>query len=401
MMTRFLLVMGLTLVLAADAVAALSDGELRIGFVSDMDGIYSDLNGLGSLNAAEMAIEDAGGTVAGAPVYVYVRDTELDPERGVRLARELHEQHGVDLIIGVTGSDVAVAVQEYADEQGIAIIHNAPATTDLTGAGCSRFGIQWGFDNYALAAATVSATMKEGGDRWFFITADYSWGYNLFDQASEFIEASDGEVVGNALAPYQGDDFSPQLAEAAASDADVIALGVAGADSRLAIRQAYGEGLGRTGRTVIAMNMYIADVRRLGLYVTSGLRFATSFYWNADEASRTWSQRFLERTGAAPTVDQAGTYSAVAHYLEGVVRTGSDDASTVLSDMRQHPVDDFYGRGGHIRRDGQMVHDMYLVRVKRPSESTRAWDYLDIVRTIPGKRAFRPLSQSECPLVEQ
>ncbi len=401
LVVRTVLTLAGVLALTADVFAAISDGEVRIGFLSDMKGIYADLNGPGSLVAAEMAIEDAGGVVAGAPVQIHVRDTELKPNLGVHHARELYQQYNIDLIIGVTGSDVAVAVQEYANDHGIAVVHNAPATTDLTGAGCSPYGIQWGFDNYALAAATVSASLEEGGDRWFFVTADYNWGHNLFEQASHFIGENGGEVVGNALAPYQGSDFSPQLRGAIASEANVIALGLAGDDARRAIRQAYEIGLGGAGTSMVAMNMYITDIQRLGLYITSGLRYATSFYWDANEVAREWSERFMSRTGMAPTIDQAGTYSAVSHYLKSVARSGSDDAATVLADMRQNPVNDFYTRGGRIRDDGQMVHDMYLVEVKQPTESGESWDYLDIVRTIPGERAFRPLSQSDCPLLEE
>lgn len=385
---------------AGAAAAGISDDEIRIGVITDLNGIYSELSGQGSVVAAEMAVDDANREAASAPVRIFVRDTELDPEKGLKAARELYEEHNVDMITGIVGSDVALAVQDFATKHDIAILHSGPSTTRLTGEDCSPLGIQWGFDNYALSSATVSAIIRGGGKRWFFITADYAFGHDLFNQASEFVERNGGKVVGNALTPYQGTSFASQIQEALLSDADVIALANAGADLQKTIREGYELGMNQSGKSIVALDTYITDIRRLGLYVTHGLKYATSFYWDATPKAREWSDRFMTRTGTAPTLPHAGVYSAVTHYLEAVDATGSDEAKTVVKAMRERPVDDFYGRGGHIRPDGQMAHDMYLMQVKSSSESEHAWDYLDVVRNVPAEQAFRPLSQSKCPRLD-
>lgn len=390
-----------SLAVSANASAEISDGEIRIGFITDFRGIYSDLAGQGSLTAAEMAVEDAGSSAAGHPVRVIVGgDAQLDPARGVQLARELHEEHQVDVITGQVGSDVALAVQAYATEHDIAIFHSGPASNDLTGTECSPVGIQWAFNNYSLAAGTVASTFSEENDRWFFITADYNWGHDIFDYGKALVEEAGGQVVGNALSPYQAATFAGEIEQAIASDATVISLAQAGGDLQRTIREGFELGLNQSGMAVVAMDMYITDVRALGLYVTGGYTFPTSFYWDIDDARREWAERFRKREGVMPTMPHAGIYSAVSHYLRAVDEIGDDSGRAAVAQMREMPIDDFFVRDGYIREDGQMMHDMFLMRVKEPLESKRAWDYLELVKKIPADEAFGPLELTECPLVK-
>lgn len=389
-----------SLLLAAAAPATASDGVVRILIPTDLNSIYAEMGGQGSVTAAEMAVEAVGRKVAGMPVKIVVRDTELTPEKAVSEAQAENAEQPIDMITGQLASNVGLALQKWATQNNVVILHNGPSSTAFTNESCSPVGIQWGFDTYATTSASVTASVAEGNKRWFFITADYSFGHNLEEQGANFVKRSGGEVVGNAVAPYPGVDFSSELQEALISGADVIGLANAGEDTQRTIRQGYELGVGQAGMKMLAMEFYITDIRRLGLYVTSGLQYATSFYWNENAQTRAWSKRYEQRTGAMPTTIQAGVYSATLHYLEAVRAAGTDDTDAVLAQMRKRPVDDgVFATNGHIRPDGRMVSDMILVQVKSPSDSKGAWDYVDVVRTIPGKKAFKPMAQGDCPLV--
>lgn len=380
--------------------ATVSDGAVRILVLTNLTGTYSNLAGQGAIVATEMAVDEFEGRVAGSPVEIIIRDTRLDPEHAVSRLSEVHGQTPVDLVIGPIASNVGVAVQEFAEANGILTIHSGPSSTTFTNENCSPLGIQWGFDTYALSRASATGTVAQGGDRWFFVTADYSFGYDLEEQASQAVRDAGGEVLGSAIIPYPAVDMTEGLAEAVARGANVIGLANAGEDTQLAIRQLYE--LGLSGRQVnpIAIEFYLSDIRSLGLYVTAGLRYATSFYWNRNDRSREWSQAFRAREGVMPTSPQAGVYSAVRHYLRAVDEIRDDAAEAAIAQMRRMTVDDgVFTDNGQIREDGRMLHDMLLVEVKRPSEVRIARDYLRVLREIPGNEAFRPMAEGSCALV--
>lgn len=381
------------------AQAQVSGDVVRIGVVTDLTGIYSEFAGQGLVSAVEMAVEDVGGEVAGQPIEIIVEDSRLDPEHSVDVATRLREQEDIDMLTGMVGSNTALAVQEYGAQAGLITMNTVSATANLTGPACSPYGVHWTYDTWALSAGTVNAVVKEGGKRWFFLVADYEFGYTMEEQARGAAESSGAEVVGRALTPYQGEDFSEQLQQAMASEANVIALANAGGDLQRTIRQAYELGLQNGERYPVALLMFLTDIRHLGLYVTAGLKFTTGFYWDRNEDTRAWSERFTARTGSKPSMAQAGAYSAVRHYLLSIADTGSDDSDAVMQAMRERPVNDFFATNGQLRPDGRMVHDMYLAEVKSPTQSRGAWDYLRILRTIPGEEAFRPMDQGGCPLV--
>jgi len=287
-------------------------------------------------------------------------------------------------------------VQAVAREKHRVDLVTSTATTALTNKECSPYGAHWTFDAYALSAGTARAVVDEGGKTWFFITADYTFGANLEATATQQIEAGGGKVLGHVLAPLNTSDFASELLQAQASGAQVIGLANSGADTANSVKQAFEFGLG-TGHTLAAFLPFITDIRALGLQTAQGLILTTAFYWDRTPESRAWSQRFYAVRNAMPTQIQAGTYSAVLHYLRAVQAAGSTDAEAVTQAMRKRPVDDAVFHGGRLRADGQMVHDMYLVRVKTPAASKGPWDVYDIVRTIPGDEAFAPLAQSTCP----
>jgi branched-chain amino acid transport system substrate-binding protein len=380
------------------AMAEVSDGTVRVLVLTTLSGTYADLAGQGAVVAAEMAAEALGGEAGGGRVEILVRDTDLDIERALSELKTVHAETPVDLVTGLIASNVAVEVQKYAEANGIVTIHSGPSSTTFTNENCSPRAVQWGFDTYALSRASATATVQQGGDRWFFIVADYSFGHDLEQQARAAVTDAGGEVLGSVVVPYPAVDMTEALAQAALSGANIIGLANAGEDTQLAIRQLYELGVASRGINPLAMEFYISDIRSLGLYVTAGLRYATSFYWNRNERSRVWSEAFRAREGVMPTSPQAGVYSGVLHYLEAVDAIGSDEADAVMSQMRRVPVDDgVFADAGSIRADGRMLHDMLLVEVKAPSQVRQAKDYLSVLRVIPGEQAFRPMSEGNCP----
>ncbi len=379
--------------------AAISDDAVRILVLTSLSGTYSALAGQGSVVATEMAADEWDGTIDGSPVDIVVRDTGLDTDRAVAALEEVHAQSPVDLVIGLIASNVAVQVQNFAEANDIVTIHSGPPSTTFTNENCSPLGVQWGFDTYALSRSSTTATVQQGGDRWFFVVADYSFGYDLQEQASAAVLDAGGQVLGSAVVPYPAVDMTEALAQAVLSGANVIGLANAGEDTQLAIRQLYELGIAGQEINPLAIEFYISDIRSLGLYVTAGLRYATSFYWNRNERSQAWSSAFRAREGVMPTSPQAGVYSAVRHYLKAVDALGADDAAAVMAQMRRMPVDDgVFANAGTIRPDGRMVHDMLLVEVKPPSQVKQARDYLSVLRLIPGEEAFQPMADGGCPL---
>ncbi len=388
------------LLAALPAVARADEAPLKIGVLTDMTGPYGDAAGPGSVLAARMAIADFGGKVLGRRIEVLGADHQNKPDIGTDIARQWFDREGVRMITDLTNSSVALAVQAVAKQRDRIDLVTSTATTALTNAECSPSGVHWTYDAYALSAGTAGAMVAEGGKTWYFITADYAFGSNLQATARQIIEQNGGKVLGASLAPLNTTDFAAQLIAAQASGADVIGLANAGADTANAVKQAFEFGLTRT-KKLAAFLPFITDIAAIGIEHAQGLTLTTAFYWDRNDDSRTWSARFEATQHAKPTMIHAGTYSAVLHYLKAVEKAGTVETAPVMQAMRATPVDDPIFRNGHIRPDGTMEHDMYLVRVKTPAESKGKWDLYTVLRTIPGDKAFQPLSESTCPLLKK
>jgi branched-chain amino acid transport system substrate-binding protein len=387
--------------LSSAALAQISGDAVKIGVMNDQSGLYADLAGQGSVEAARMAVEDFGGSVNGAPIEVLSADHQNKPDVGSNIVREWIDVQDVDVVVDVPTSSVALAVTEIVKEKDRVFLVSGAATTELTGAACSPNTIHWTYDTYALAVGTGRAMVQEGGDSWFFITADYAFGHQLEADTAAIVEKEGGQVLGSVRHPLSSSDFSSYLLQAQGSGAKVIGLANAGTDTTNAIKQANEFGITQAGQQLASLLMFLTDIDALGLDVAQGLVMTTGFYWDMNEETRAWSERFNERAGQMPTMVQAGVYSAVTHYLNAIKEVGSDQAKAVVDQMRATPVNDFFAKDGRVREDGRMVHDMYLAQVKTPEESKGRWDYLKILRTIPADQAFLPIEESTCPLVTQ
>jgi branched-chain amino acid transport system substrate-binding protein len=387
--------------LGGAAHAEISGNAVKIGVMNDQSGLYADLAGQGSVEAARMAVEDFGGSINGASIEVLSADHQNKPDIGSNIVREWIDVDEVDVVVDVPTSSVALAVTEIVKEKDKVFLVSGAATTELTGAACSPNTIHWTYDTYALAVGTGRAMVQEGGDSWYFITADYAFGHQLEEDTSTVVKEEGGEVLGAVRHPLSSADFSSYLLQAQGSGAKVIGLANAGTDTTNSIKQANEFGITQAGQQLAALLLFLSDVNALGLDVAQNLVLTTGFYWDMNDETRAWSERFNERAGQMPTMVQAGVYSAVTHYLNAIKEVGSDDAKAVVEQMKATPVNDFFAKNGTIRDDGRMVHDMYLARVKSPDESTGEWDYYEILRTIPGDQAFLPLAESTCPLVTQ
>ncbi|ATG47107.1 ABC transporter substrate-binding protein [Celeribacter ethanolicus] len=383
--------------LCGAASAEISDGVVKIGLMSDMSGTYSDVAGEGAAVAAQMAIEEFGGTVAGAPIEIVTADHQNKADIAANKAREWADTGQVDAFAELVTTSVALAVFEVAKQQNKIALVSGSASSPLTNEACIPTGLHWTYNTRALAVGTGSAIVKEGGDSWYFLTADYAFGEALERDVSAVVEASGGTVLGSAKHPFPASDFSSFILQAQASGAKVIGLANAGADTVNAIKAANEFGVVAAGQKIAGLLVFMPNVKSIGQDVAQGLQMTVSFYWDMDDETRAWSQKFYEKTGKMPTGIQAGTYSSVLHYLKAIEATGTDDTDTVLAKMREMPVEDMFAKGGTLRTDGRMVHDMYLAEVKKPSESEGEWDLLKIVRTIPGEEAYGPLSESTCP----
>jgi len=387
--------------LGGAAHAEISGNAVKIGVMNDQSGLYADLAGQGSVEAARMAVEDFGGSVNGASIEVLSADHQNKPDIGSNVVRQWIDVDEVDVVVDVPTSSVALAVTEIVKEKDKVFLVSGAASTELTGAACSPNTIHWTYDTYALAVGTGRAMVQEGGDSWFFITADYAFGHQLEEDTSTVVQEEGGEVLGAVRHPLSSADFSSYLLQAQGSGAKVIGLANAGTDTTNSIKQANEFGITQAGQQLAALLLFLSDVNALGLDVAQDLVLTTGFYWDMNDETRAWSERFNERAGQMPTMVQAGVYSAVTHYLNAIKEVGGDDAKAVVEQMKATPVNDFFAKNGTIRDDGRMVHDMYLARVKSPDESTGEWDYYEILRTIPGDQAFLPLAESTCPLVTQ
>lgn len=382
------------------AQAEISNGTVKIGVLTDMSGPYADNVGAGSVLAAKMAVEDFGGKAAGMPVEVISADHQNKADIGLALARKWYDTEGVDTITEVVSSGVALAVQQLSRDKDKVFLATGPGTPDLTGKACSPVGIHWAYDNYALANVATAPLVQKGLKSWYFLTADYSFGQALEAEAAKVVTANGGTVLGSAKHPLNSSDFSSFLLQAQASKAQVIGLANAGSDMMTAMKQANEFGITAGGQSIAALLVNLPDIHALGLASAKGLIFADSFYWDANDKTREWSKRFMARFGGkAPGSLQAAVYGAVTHYLKAVDASKSDAGSVVVPEMKKTPINDFYTTNASIREDGRVIRDMYLLQVKEPSESKYPWDYYKTLATVPGDKAFRPLKDGNCPLV--
>jgi len=377
-----------------------SDGVVKIGLILDMSGTYSVLTGKGSAVAAQMAVEDFGGKVLGAPIEVIVADHHDSADQAATIARDWFDHQHVDAVVDVSGSSEALYVQRIADTRSKIAILNSPGANRLTEEACTATSVHYTTNTYAIAHSLGRAIVAGGGDTWFFITVDYSYGYDLEDETAAVVRANGGSVLGHARHPLDSPDFSSYLLQAQQSRAKVIGLADGGSDLTNVIKGAAAMKMIPGPQTFAGLSMRINQVHDLGLATTQGMMLTESFYWDSDDATRAWSKRFFDRVGLMPNSLQAGVYSSTLHYLQAIAKTGTDATEPVMQAMRSAPIDDFFAHNGHIRIDGVMVHDLHLYRVKTPAESHYRWDYFQLVTTIPGDQAFPPLANSKCPLVE-
>jgi branched-chain amino acid transport system substrate-binding protein len=393
---------GLALVMAVSGASAagLSDGVLKVGVMTDMSGAYSDLCGPGSVVAAQMAIDDYGGKVLGKKIELVSVDHQNKADIAANKAREWFDTEKVDVIADLPTSSAALAVMEVANQKQKITLISTGASTKITNDSCTPYNVHWTYDTYALAVGTGKAVVANGGDTWFFITADYAFGHSLEGDTSAVVEASGGKVLGKVRAPFPNTDFSSFLLQAQASGAKIIGLANAGADTINAIKQAKEFGITQN-QTLAGLLVFITDINSLGLETSQGMMLTTGFYWDRDDETRAWSKRFGERHKNMPTMGQAGVYSALMHYFKAVDKAGTDDSAAVMKAMKSLPINDMFAKGGYIRDDGRMVHDMYLVQVKKPAESKGPWDYYKVLRTIPGDEAYMSLDKSTCKLVKK
>lgn len=400
--------MKLTTILATTALATLMAApalaqqiSVKAGVLNDRSGLYADLAGEGSVIAARMAVEDFKAAEKGIKVEIVSADHQNKPDVGSTIARQWYDQDGVDLILDVPTSSVALAVSQITKEKNKVHINSGAGTSDLTGKACSPNTVHWTYDTYALAQGTGGAMVKAGGDTWFFMTADYAFGHALERDATATINKAGGKVLGSVRTPFPGTDFSSFLLQAQASKAKVIGLANAGSDTTNAIKQAGEFGIVAGGQKLAGLLVFLTDVHSLGLQAAQGLVLTESFYWDRDDGTRAWSERFAKLNGGKkPTMVQAGVYSGLLHYLKAVEAAKSKDAAAVVAKMKDLPTDDpLFGKGS-IRPNGRKMHDMYLYEVKKPSESKGPWDYYKQISVLPAEQAFQPLAETGCSLAK-
>jgi branched-chain amino acid transport system substrate-binding protein len=382
------------------ATAQISDDVVKIGVLTDMSSLYADATGKGSLAAVQMAVADYGSKVKGKPVEVIAADHQNKPDVGVNIARNWYDNEKVDAIFDVPTSSVALPISALTREKNKININSGGGSSDITGVACSPNTVHWTYDTYSLSNVAGKAMVKRGEDTWFFVTADYAFGMALERDAANVVKETGGKVLGDVRHPLNSSDFSSFLLQAQASKAKVVALANAGGDTTNALKQASEFGITKGGQKMIALLQEITDTHSLGIRETQGLIVTDAFYWDMNDETRAFSKRFNEKVGHMPTMIQAGLYSATMHYLKAIEAIGTDEAPKVMAQMRATPINDFFAKGGKIRIDGRMVHDMYLFEVKKPEESKNEWDLYKLIATVPGDEAFRPLDKGGCPLVK-
>ncbi|MDQ8732180.1 ABC transporter substrate-binding protein [Bradyrhizobium sp. LHD-71] len=404
-MRTFKYLLTLVGVLGGLSSVASAQTPIKLGVLADMSGIFSDIGGMGAYEATRMAVEDFN-KLPGADkfkVEVIAADAQNKPDIARGIARKWFDTEGVDALVDLPTSAISLAIAPLAQELNKVALFTASGTSDLTGKACTPNSVHWTYDTWALSHGTADAITKSGGKSWFFITADFALGHSLERDASAVVGANGGKVVGSVKHPSDSNDFASYLLQAQASRADIIALANAGGDTIKAIKQASEFGIIQGGQKLAGMLLFISDIHSLGLKTAQGLQLTTAFYWDLNEKTRSFGERFAAANkGRYPSMNQAGAYSAALAYLKAVAKVGSPkDGAAVVKAMREAGTfeDPLFGRTS-LRQDGRVVHDMMLVQVKTPAESTKPFDYYKIISTIPGAEAFRPLKEGDCPLVK-
>jgi branched-chain amino acid transport system substrate-binding protein len=384
------------------AQAQVSDDVVKIGVLTDMSSLYSDINGPGAVVATQMAIDEMGGNVLGKKIELVSADVQNKPDVAVARSGEWYDNDHVDMILGSGASSSSIATMGVAAQKKRIYLATDPASSDITGKLCNPYTVHWVYDTAALANGTGSAVVKAGGKKWFFLTADYAFGYALERDVTAVVKANGGEVLGGVKHPLNSSDFSSFLLQAQASKAQVIGLANAGGDTVNSIKQAGEFGLVEGGQNLAGLLVFVSDVNSIGLKQAQGLYLTEAFYWDLDDKTRAFAKRFAEKNnGKMPTSIQAGFYSATKRYLEAVKAAGTDNADKVMANMKSGTWDDpVFGRS-YVRPDGRNMHDMYLFQVKAPADSKAPWDYYKLVHKIPAEEAFRPMDQGECPMVKK
>jgi branched-chain amino acid transport system substrate-binding protein len=384
---------------AALFAAPASAQGVKIGILNDQSGVYADYGGKYSIEAAKMAVEDFGGEVLGRKIELVTADHQNKPDLATAIARRWYDTEGVDMITELTTSSVALAVQELSKEKKKIDIVVGAATSRLTGDACTPYGFHWAYDTHALAVGTGGALVEAGGDTWFFLTADYAFGYALEKDTTDIVTAKGGKVLGSVRIPLNSSDFSSFLLQAQSSKAKIVGLANAGLDTTNSIKQAAEFGIVKGGQKLAGLLMTLSEVHGLGLEAAQGLILTEGFYWDHDDKSRAFAERFIKRTGHMPSMIHAGTYSATLSYLKAVKAAGSKDSEAVAKKLKELPVDDAFAQG-KVQENGRMVHDLYLFEVKKPQESKKPWDYYKQLAVVPADKAFLSAKDSGCPLTK-
>ncbi|HYG42233.1 MAG TPA: ABC transporter substrate-binding protein [Bordetella sp.] len=378
----------------------ISGDVIRIGFITDMSGVYSDIDGPAGVEAIRMAIADAGGNINGKKIELVTADHQNKADIASSRAREWFDQDGLDMLVGGTNSATNLAMAAVAAEKKKPFIAIGPGASDLTNAQCTPYTVHYAYDTVALARGTGSAVVKNGGKTWFFLTADYAFGHALERDTTAVIKANGGEVKGAVRAPLATADFSSFLLQAQASGAQILGLANAGGDTINSIKAANEFGVTQTMK-MAGLLVFINDIHSLGLKTTQGMYLTTGWYWDQSDATRAWAKKFEDKVKRKPSMLQAADYSSVAFYLNGVKATGTDDGDALMKWMKSNKINDFFAQGGYVREDGRMIHDMYLMQVKTPEESKAPWDYYKVVATLPGDEVYTKPSESTCKVFKK
>jgi branched-chain amino acid transport system substrate-binding protein len=397
---KMLVLLGLSGTLAAvtvSATAQISDNTIRIGFITDMSGVYSSVDGAGGVEAIKMAIAEMGGEIGGKKIELVTADHQNKPDIAASKAREWFDRGGVDMLIGGTNSSAALAMSKVAAEKKKPILVVGAGAPALTNEQCTPYTFNYAYDTIAQARGTGSAVVAAGGKSWFILTADYAFGHALEADTASVVKAAGGNVLGAVKHPLGASDFSSFMLQAQSSKAQILGLANAGGDAINAIKAANEFGLTKTMR-IAGLIMFITDIHAVGLTATQGMYLTDSWYWNQSPEARSWSRKYFEKRQSMPTSLQAADYSAALQYLRAVKATGTDDADAVIAYLKKNKLNDLYLKNGVFRDDGRVVHDMYLLQVKAPAKSKEPWDYFDVIQAIPGEKAFTRKEESKCAL---
>lgn len=379
------------------AAAQISGDVVKIGFITDISGLYSDIDGQGGVEAIKMAIADFGGTVNGKKIELVYADHQNKADIAASRAREWIDQQGVDVLIGGTNSGAALAMNKIASEKKKPIIVVSAGASRFTNEDCSPYTVHYSYDTVALSKVAGAAIVKQGGDSWYFLTADYAFGSSLEKDASEVVKAAGGTVIGSVRHPLNAADFGSFMLQAQTSKAKILALANSGGDTINAVKAANEFGVTKTMK-LAGLLMFITDVHSLGLGLTQDMYLADAWYWDLNPESRVWAKRYFDKMKKQPSSTHAADYSATLAYLNAVKSAGTDDADKVMASLKSLKINDMFAKDAYVRADGRMIHEMYLMQVKKPAESKYPWDYYKVIARVPGEKAFTAKADSKCAL---